>query len=99
MTLEEFRTLIKYSKQFEDYINEANKLHINLFETPMYDAYGELTYKFIWSKEFNDVQIDVIYQWMYECDYGEIPVYVEINDESKYLRTVEELYNFVNELK
>jgi len=99
MTFDDFKEITDLCFEFENYINQAQELHLDFIESPLYNNYYKLLHKYVLEKEFNNTQIDVIYQYMFENEFGARPIKVYIDDEEKSISTVEELYNFIMSLK
>ena len=50
-------------------------------------------------KEFNDEQNAIIYDWMYEHEFGKEPMRVKVDGEEGTLSTAKDLYEFIDLVK
>lgn len=99
MTLEEFEKLIGHFKSIEEYIDRVADVGISLIETDLYDNMWHVFNDFILEKEFNDEQNAIIYDWMYEHEFGKEPMRVKVDGEEGTLSTAKDLYEFIDLVK
>ena len=99
MTLEEFKKLIEYFKGIEQFIDKAQDTGLMLVDTDLYDNMWSIFHEYILAKSFNDEQIDAIYTWIYEYNFGKEPMSETINGKEESINTVIDLYKFIETIK
>jgi len=99
MTLEEFEKLIAHFKCIEEYIDKAEEVGLILIDTDLYNNMWHVFHNYILDKEFNDEQKDIIYDWMYEHEFGKNPMRVKVDGEEGTLSTAKDLYKFIDLIK
>ena len=98
MTFEKFNKAIDVIKKSDDFINTLNKVHLEIFETPMADAL------YYFQKEyFTEVYGREGYDWiswfLYEKMEAKNPEEFKAwdSDGNEILRNLEELYHYLEE--